>query len=263
VQCTGEDVRHESTNPQNIEKGMGGVKKSRKVAVIGCGAAGLVAARELVREGHRVSVFEQRDTVGGQWVYDPEIETDLLGICANRQRVHSSMYASLRTNVPRELMGFLDYSFIPNENEKDEQEQKEGSPKRDTRRYPGHAEVGSYLQAFAEHFGLMEYIHFSTVVEYAGVCEIGENNEISWKVRTRRVGGKTPPTTSLEEDFDAVVVCNGHYFEPYVAPIPGRLICSTLLLSKDGWILFSLHPLLIQYEIMQLVQDDQEIQIMP
>lgn len=235
VQCTGEDLRRESTNPQNIEKGTGGVKKSRKVAVIGCGAAGLVAARELLREGHRVSVFEQRDTVGGMWVYDPEIETDLLGICANRQRVHSSMYASLRTNVPRELMGFLDYSFIPNENENDKQNRIEGSPKRDTRRYPGHAEVASYLQNFAEHFGLMEYIHLSTVVEYAGVCEIGENNEISWKVRTRRVGEKTPTTTtSLEEDFDAVVVCNGHYSEPYVAPIPGGLTCSTLLISKDG-----------------------------
>ena len=226
-------------------EGRGGAKKSRKVAVIGCGAAGLVAARELLREGHRVSVFEQRDTVGGMWVYDPEIETDLLGFCANRQRVHSSMYASLRTNVPRELMGFLDYPFLPNENQKDKQKRKEG----DTRRYPGHAEVASFLQDFAEHYGLMQYVHLSTVVEYAGVCEIGENNEISWKVRTRRVGEKTPTTTTttkcMEEDFDAVVVCNGHYSEPYVAPIPGGLTCSTLLLSKDGWILSSLHPLLI------------------
>ena len=33
--------------------------RSRSQAVIGAGAAGLVAARELIREGHAVTVFEQ------------------------------------------------------------------------------------------------------------------------------------------------------------------------------------------------------------
>lgn len=43
-------------------------------AVIGAGAAGLVAARELHREGHRPTVFEQGTKVGGVWVYTDEIE---------------------------------------------------------------------------------------------------------------------------------------------------------------------------------------------
>ena len=66
-------------------------------AVIGAGAAGLVAARELKREGHRVTVVEQGSEVGGIWVYSDDIETDdLLGakdvpmhastaLCVNRQ----------------------------------------------------------------------------------------------------------------------------------------------------------------------------------
>jgi NADPH-dependent 2,4-dienoyl-CoA reductase/sulfur reductase-like enzyme len=218
--CTGEeDLRCEATHTKKVEE-MRGVKRSRKVAVIGCGASGLVAARELLREGHQVSVFEQGNSVGGVWVYDPEIEADLLGINVDRKRVHSSMYASLRTNLPREIMSFTDFPFLPTE--------KEGS-QRDARRFPGHPEVASYLQDFAEHYGLMDYIHFSSVVEYAGVREIGEK-EVSWKVRTRLLGETT--TKSLEEDFDAVVVCNGHYSEPYVVPIHGNLISSPLLISE-------------------------------
>ena len=38
---------------------------SLRVAVIGAGAAGLVSARELLREGHCVTIFEQGSEVGG------------------------------------------------------------------------------------------------------------------------------------------------------------------------------------------------------
>jgi len=36
-----------------------------EVAVVGAGAAGLVAARELLREGHGVAVFEKSGRAGG------------------------------------------------------------------------------------------------------------------------------------------------------------------------------------------------------
>ena len=61
-------------------------------AVIGAGAAGLVTARELLKEGHQVTVFEQNDTIGGIWNFQEECETDdLLGRNPHRKRVHSSM----------------------------------------------------------------------------------------------------------------------------------------------------------------------------
>ena len=42
--------------------------------VIGAGAAGLVAARELAREGHQPIVFEQGSRPGGVWVYTDDVE---------------------------------------------------------------------------------------------------------------------------------------------------------------------------------------------
>ena len=81
--------------------------------MIGAGAAGLVAAREMHREGHSVTVFEQGQQVGGVWVLDDNVEDDPLGTKEGRRAVHSSMYDALRVNLPRELMGFSDFPFVP------------------------------------------------------------------------------------------------------------------------------------------------------
>ena len=40
---------------------------SRTVAVIGAGPCGLAAAKNLLDLGHRVTVFEAGDAVGGNW----------------------------------------------------------------------------------------------------------------------------------------------------------------------------------------------------
>ena len=76
-----------------------------RVAVIGAGAAGLVAAHELRLEGHEVTVFEQSDRVGGLWNYTDEVEDDPLGQRPSR-RIHTSLYESLEVNLPRDLMAF-------------------------------------------------------------------------------------------------------------------------------------------------------------
>ena len=82
-------------------------------AVLGAGAAGIAAAKELRAEGHTVHVLEQASTLGGTWVQDENTESDLLGQDPQRSVVHSSMYSSLRTNLPREVMSFYDYPFTP------------------------------------------------------------------------------------------------------------------------------------------------------
>jgi cation diffusion facilitator CzcD-associated flavoprotein CzcO len=65
----------------------------KRVAVIGAGAAGLAAARQLNSCPHlfQFSVFEQAAQLGGTWVY-----TDLIGQDEFGLPVHSSMYKSLR-----------------------------------------------------------------------------------------------------------------------------------------------------------------------
>ncbi|KAG2319991.1 hypothetical protein Bca52824_013204 [Brassica carinata] len=175
---------------------------SLHVAVIGAGAAGLAAARELRRESHSVVVFERSAQVGGLWVYTPQTEPDPLSLDPNRTVVHSSVYASLRTNLPRECMGYRDFPFVPRDDDDES---------RDPRRYPSYGEVLAYLRDFAREFELEEMVRFETEVVYV------ERDGRRWKIRSRNSGG-----VFKDEIFDSVVVCNGHYTEPRVAHVPGN-----------------------------------------
>ncbi|ANM58465.1 flavin-monooxygenase glucosinolate S-oxygenase 2 [Arabidopsis thaliana] len=173
---------------------------SQHVVVIGAGAAGLVAARELSREGHTVVVLEREKEVGGLWIYSPKAESDPLSLDPTRSIVHSSVYESLRTNLPRECMGFTDFPFVPRFDDES----------RDSRRYPSHMEVLAYLQDFAREFNLEEMVRFE--IEVVRVEPVNGK----WRVWSKTSGG-----VSHDEIFDAVVVCSGHYTEPNVAHIPG------------------------------------------
>ncbi|XP_039063638.1 putative flavin-containing monooxygenase FMO GS-OX-like 11 [Hibiscus syriacus] len=120
--------------------------------VVSAGFAGLVTARELQREGHRVTVFEKANNVGGTWLYDSRVETALLGLDLNREIVYSSIYRSLTVDLPRQIMGFSDYPFVA----------KEGG---DPRHFPSHEEVLRFLQDFARDFGLIRFEHEVVRVE--------------------------------------------------------------------------------------------------
>ncbi|KAL9245271.1 hypothetical protein vseg_018943 [Gypsophila vaccaria] len=178
--------------------------ESHRIAVIGAGAAGLVATRELLNEGHRVAVFEKSDKIGGLWVYDPRAETDELGHGPTREIIHSSIYRSLRTNLPRVLMSFSGFPFA---------EREYGDP----RRFPGHEEVLGYLNDFATRFGIAELIRFnSDIVRVEQVEGRVDKWVVEWRVK--EVNGRV----KLEQEvFDAVVVCNGHCTVPRLADIPG------------------------------------------
>ena len=166
-----------------------------KVAVVGAGAAGLVAARELLRAHHEVTVFEQSATVGGVWVYQRESESDPLG--QTGPRLHASMYASLRTNLPRDFMAFFDFPF-----------DSSGGGVDEWSRYPGHAQVLSYLQRFSEIFDITRLIRFNTKVVKTVYTD-------QWKLTLDTFQGK------VTEEFDALTLCNGHYSEPRVPDVPG------------------------------------------
>ena len=162
---------------------------SRSVAVIGAGAAGLVTAWEAMRTGHRVTVFEQSERVGGLWVYEERTESDPLGQ-RPAERIHGSLYASLRTNLPRDLMAFDGYTF-----------DSAGGGGDAWPRYPGHAQVLEYLERFAVDRDVLPVIQFG-----------------------QRVGDVRPDGAGWNVDgepFDAVAVCNGHFSEPLLPDLPG------------------------------------------
>ncbi|KAL1809267.1 hypothetical protein ACET3Z_026257 [Daucus carota] len=172
---------------------------SLKIAVIGAGVAGLIAARELKRSGHQVTIFEKSGQIGGTWAYNPQTESDPLSLDPNREIVHSSLYSSLRTNHPRHLMSFSDYPFA----------KFYGDP----RNFPGHEEVLKFLNEFWVEFGLTELTRLGT--EVVRVEAVDDSGYCEWIVESRK------GELSEVEVFDGVVICNGHHTVPRVAAIRG------------------------------------------
>jgi hypothetical protein len=78
-----------------------------------------------------------------------------------------------------------------------------------------------YLQDFAADFEIDDLVRFETEVVFAGLGEGGK-----WRVRSRSVN-----SDCVDEIYDAVVVCNGHYFQPRLPHIPGSLFSLPLSLS--------------------------------
>ena len=64
----------------------------KTVGIIGCGAAGLVAAKRVLETGELTPiVWEQSKDIGGTWAYTPDTGVDQHGL-----PIHSSMYKNLR-----------------------------------------------------------------------------------------------------------------------------------------------------------------------
>lgn len=73
-----------------------------------------------------------------------------------------------------------------------------------------------YLEDFAREFELNEFIRYNTEVRHVGLETDGK-----WMVKYERIGGDEG--SKVDEPYDAVVVCNGHFTEPRVADsIPGN-----------------------------------------
>ena len=122
---------------------------SLNVCVIGAGASGLVAMKELLDEGHVVSCYEKADRQGGLFNYSPTA---------------GGVYDSTRLTISNNFMAFS--SFPPRDHE--------------TPRYWRHTEYFEYLRQFAEEFHLLSRINFSSEV----VAVRKDNNKILVEIQT-------------------------------------------------------------------------------
>ncbi|XP_069502538.1 uncharacterized protein [Ambystoma mexicanum] len=188
-----------------------------RLAVIGAGAAGLCAARHILAQPDIFTtpvVYESSERVGGTWVYSEETGTNKDGLA-----IHSSMYRNMRTNLPKEVMAFPDYPFptsLPS--------------------FMHHSGVLAYLEDYADHFRIKEHIQFRQLVEHvkpvprppAGAGD----GATAWDVTVRCLGDQGARIT---QRFDAILVCNGHYFDPCIPPIPGVENFQGLLLHSHAY----------------------------
>ncbi|XP_066578791.1 uncharacterized protein LOC136768466 isoform X2 [Amia ocellicauda] len=115
---------------------------------------------------------------------------------------YTHLYRDLRTNIPKEVMGFPDFPFdksLPS--------------------FVHHTEVRKYLEKYCDHFRLSDHIKFSTTVDSVQPVTTPKGWQgLAWDVTTSNLTGQKQ---SVTERFDAVMVCNGHFYDPYIPPIPG------------------------------------------
>jgi thioredoxin reductase len=151
------------------------------VCVIGAGGSGLNAIKNLREAGFDVDCYERETTVGGGW---------------NWRHDRSPVYASTHLISSKPFTQFPDFP-MPD----------------DWPDYPHHAQLLTYFERYAEHFGLREYIWFGT--EVVRVEPAPEQRR--WDVTIRGSRGGNPRTLR----YGAVVVANGHNWLPYQPEIEG------------------------------------------
>jgi cation diffusion facilitator CzcD-associated flavoprotein CzcO len=104
----------------------------------------------------------------------------------------SSAYRSLHIDSSRNSVSFADFPM------------DERYPD-----FPHHTQINHFLHQYAERFGLTEQIRFNTSVEHATRSDGG-----GWDIDGER--------------FDALLVCNGHHWNPSLPQFPGHFDGPTL-----------------------------------
>ncbi|KAK4053066.1 monooxygenase [Microbotryomycetes sp. JL201] len=184
----------------------------RKVAIIGAGASGLAALHQAIEHGLDPTVFETRDRTGGAWILtDPGecvVEFDNLKVARLRNpdendHAHvapTPMYPSLKTNVPTPLMEYRGQPFD-----------------RQIGLFPSPKSVLEYLDQTAA--GVEQRIRLRTrVTRLRHTLPRDKGEQRRWTVETATVSRQTNFATN---QFDYVVIANGHYSQPFVPRIEG------------------------------------------
>lgn len=129
------------------------MSKPKKVCVIGAGPSGITAAKNLLDEGHLITVYDYGKEVGGNWVFSDK-------------NSHSSVFDTTHIISSKTLSQYDDFPFPA-----------------DYPDYPSHQQLATYFQNYARHFNLYPHIQFETLVLK---CELDNNQK--WLVTTQKDG---------------------------------------------------------------------------
>ncbi|KAH9466606.1 hypothetical protein KEM48_000383 [Puccinia striiformis f. sp. tritici PST-130] len=196
---------------------MGVMLDDTDVVVIGAGASGLAAIKQLTTTTElKVACFESRGGPAGVW--NPDIKKgrdSMIGFdrfgrpFVEPPPINSSpIYDGLRTNVPKQLMAYHDRPFLSNDPQSD-------FP-------PGH-EVSKYLLEAAQE--LEPFIQYNCQVQsvkHHHPTSSGKNRR--WIVEVVSLSSSSLTQNDRQESktisCDFVLAASGHYSVPYVPFIP-------------------------------------------
>lgn len=159
-----------------------------KVCVIGAGASGMTSAKALKEQGIPFDCFEMGSDIGGNWRYDND-------------NGRSAAYDSLHIDTSKDRMQFSDFPM------------PEDYPV-----FPHHSQIYRYFQAYAARFELRPLITFRTQVVRVAPVEGG------YDVTTRNLDSGEQETRR----YRAVLVCNGHHWQPKLPDFPGAFAGKTM-----------------------------------
>lgn len=160
------------------------VQTPPRTAIIGAGISGLTSGKMLKDYGVPYTTFELSDRIGGNWAF-------------GNPNGLSSAYRSLHIDTSKQRLSFKDFP-IP-----------EHFPS-----FPHHSDIKTYLDSYADAFGLLDNIEFNNGVQHAARRADG-----GWDITDQQ--GQT-------REFDLLVVGNGHHWDARYPDFPGEFTGKTL-----------------------------------
>ena len=160
---------------------------TKEVCIIGAGASGLVCIKECLAAGFSPTCFERAGWTGGLWRYHEE-DADGLSSVARSTIINSSKEQSALSDFP---------------------------PPRDVPIYCHNTQFVKYLDDYADHFGVREYIKLRH--EIVKVTQEPSKDK-QWSVIVRNLESNE----EKEMSFDAVMVCTGHHIKPLIPTFAGQ-----------------------------------------
>jgi len=167
---------------------------TKSIGIVGAGAAGICGARHMLAQGFEVTIYEIGSHIGGMWVFKND---------NNR----SSAYKTLHINTARDLTAFEDFPFDPT-----------------VQPFPDHRDMATYLRAYADHFGITQYVRFNTPVTDIRPADSYSAEVPRWIIET--ANGETM-------EHDTVIVATGHLTKPLEVDVFKEKFTGEYLHSHD------------------------------